>query len=190
VTRNAFVASTLVVVLGTACAHSAPPLTARPTHPPALDAHAVPDATSAATSLNVDRVTTGALEAARLTALLGSAGFVGGTERSFVSDTGPLDRASTRVLQFAHDQGAAEYLRWVEAHPGDLIGDAERSRPLDLEGRPSVYVHTPNGCCPKDAPKSLAVWQRDRYVLEVIASGAYAKDRILMELSSEMDRLL
>jgi hypothetical protein len=34
------------------------------------------------------------------------------------------------------------------------------------------------------------VWQRARYVMEVIASGAYAKDQMLSELASEMDRLV
>jgi hypothetical protein len=140
--------------------------------------------------LDAARVTTGALEAQRLTALLASARYQGGTERTFVSTSSPMDRVSTRVLQFASSGGAGAYARWVGAHPADLIGDAEPSGSLDLEGAPGVYVHTPNGCCAKDVPKSLAVWQRDRYVLEVIASGAYAKRRALSDLSSQMDRLL
>jgi hypothetical protein len=161
-----------------------------PASPPALNAHAVPHASSEFTVLNADRVTSGALEAQRLSALLASAKYVGGTERTFVSSSSPFDRVSTRVLQFASPGGAAAYARWVDAHPGDLIGDAKPSGSLDVEGASSVYVHTPNGCCPKDIPKSLAVWQRNRYVLEVIASGAYAKDEMLTELSTEMDRLV
>ncbi|MFL5766806.1 MAG: hypothetical protein ACJ758_03055 [Actinomycetota bacterium] len=158
--------------------------------PPTLGAGAVPHTASTLTDLNEDRVTTGALEAARLTALLGSAGYLAGTERSFVSNSSPLDRAATRVLAFEHDGGAAEYLRWVQDHPGDLIGDAEPSKRSGQDGGPSVYVHTPNGCCAKDIPKTLAVWQRDRYVLEVIANGSYAKDKMVRELSTEMDRLV
>jgi hypothetical protein len=188
VTRNISALVLSVVVLA-GCSHSTVDHIP-PTRPPTLDAQAVPHATSEFTALNVDRVTTGALEAEKLAALLASANYEDGTERSFVSRTSPLDRASTRVLQFAHDGGAAEYLRWVEAHPGDLIGDAKPSQPLDLDGAPSVYEHTPNGCCAKDVPKSLAVWQRGSYVLEVIASGAYAKDKMLQELSVQMDRLM
>jgi hypothetical protein len=188
VTRNIAVPLVTAVLLS-ACSQSTIDYLPR-ARPPTLKSDAVPHAKSDVTVLNVERVTTGALEAARLTALLGSAGFVGGTERSFVSDASPLDRASTRVLRFAHDQGAAEYLRWVEAHPGDLIGDAKPSDPLEVAGDPNVYVHQPNGCCAKDIPKALAVWQRDRYVMEVIASGAYAKDQMLSELASEMDRLV
>jgi hypothetical protein len=163
---------------------------APPSRPPALNAHAVPHASSDFTRLNADRVTSGALEANRLSALLASAKYVAGTERTFVSTSSPIDRVSTRVLLFASTGGAAAYTGWVGAHPADLIGDAEPSGSLDLEGASSVYVHTPNGCCAKDIPKSLAVWQRDRYVLEVIASGAYAKDKMLTELSTEMDRLV
>ena len=164
-------------------------------HPPpapqaALSAHAVPHASSEVTRLNADQVTSGALEAQRLSALLASAKYESGTERTFVSTSSPFDRVSTRVLQFASTGGAAAYVRWVGAHPADLIGDAQPSGSLDLEGAPSVYVHTPNGCCAKDVPKSLAVWQRSRYVLLVVASGAYAKDKMLAELSAEMDRLL
>lgn len=135
-------------------------------------------------------MTTGALEARRLSALLASAKYVGGSERTFVSTSSAFDRVSARVLQFASAGGASAYARWVGAHPADLIGDAKASQPLDLVGSPSVFVHTPNGCCAKDVPKSLAVWQRDRYVLEVIASGAYAKDKMLTELSAEMDHLV
>jgi hypothetical protein len=163
---------------------------APPARPPALNANAVPHASSDFTRLNADRVTSGALEANRLSALLASAKYVAGTERTFVSTSSPIDRVSTRVLQFASTGGAAAYTRWVGAHPADLIGDAEPSGSLDLEGASSVYVHAPNGCCARDIPKSLAVWQRDRYVLEVIASGAYAKDKMLTELSTEMDRLV
>jgi hypothetical protein len=157
--------------------------------PPSLGTRAVPRTDSQLVVLNASRVTTG-LEAARLSALLASAKYVAGTERTFVSTSSPFDRVSTRVLQFASTSGAAAYTRWVGAHPADLIGDAEPSGSLDLEGAPSVYVHSPNGCCPKDVPKSLAVWQRNRYVLEVIASGAYAKDTMLTELSTQMDRLV
>lgn len=173
----------------TACGHTIVDY-APPARPPALNAHAVPHASSDFTRLNADRVTSGALEANRLSALLASAKYVAGTERTFVSTSSPIDRVSTRVLQFASTGGAAAYTRWVGAHPADLIGDAEPSGSLDLEGASGVYVHTPNGCCAKDIPKSLAVWQRDRYVLEVIASGAYAKDKMLTELSTEMDRLV
>ena len=157
--------------------------------PPSLGAHAVSRTDSQLVVLNASRVTSGALEAQRLSALLASARYVGGTERTFVSTSSPLDRVSTRVLQFASPGGAAAYTRWVGAHPADLIGDAKPSGSLHLDGA-NVYVHTPSGCCPKDIPKSLAVWQRDRYVLEVIASGAYAKDEMLTELSTEMDRLV
>ena len=158
--------------------------------PPSLGAQAVPRTDSQLAVLTVSRVTSGALEAQRLSALLASAKFVGGTERTFVSTSSAFDRVSTRVLQFASTGGAAAYARWVGAHPADLIGDAEPSGSLDLEGAPNVYVHIPNGCCAKDIPKSLAVWQRDRYVLEVIASGAYAKDKMLTELSTQMDHLV
>jgi hypothetical protein len=158
--------------------------------PPSLGAHAVPRSDTQLGALNASRVTSGALEAKRLSALLASAKYVGGTERTFVSTSSAFDRVSTRVLQFASTGGAAAYARWVGAHPADLIGDAKPSGSLDLQSASSVYVHTPNGCCAKDLPKSLAVWQRDRYVLEVIASGAYAKDKMLTELSTEMDRLV
>jgi hypothetical protein len=187
VRRN--IALFVVAAALTACGHTNVDY-APPARPPALNADAVPHASSEFTRLNADRVTSGALEVQRLSALLASARYVGGTERTFVSTSSPFDRVSTRVLQFASTAGAAAYTRWVGAHPADLIGDAEPSGSLDLEGAPSVYVHSPNGCCPKDVPKSLAVWQRNRYVLEIIASGAYAKDEKLTELCTEMDRLV
>ena len=188
--RNIFFLAVAAVFL-TACYRSRtivdyPP----PAPPPALNADAVPHASSNLTRLNASGVTTGALEAQRLSALLASAKYVAGTERTFVSTSSAFDRVSTRVLQFASPGGASAYTRWVGAHPADLIGDAKPSGSLDLEGAPSVYVHSPNGCCAKDLPKSLAVWQRNRYVLEVIASGAYAKNRMLTELSTQMERLV
>jgi hypothetical protein len=140
--------------------------------------------------LDRQSVTSGALDAERLSALLEHAKYLGGTERSFVSRSAPLDRVATRVLEFQGRDGATAYLRWVEAHPGDLIGDAKGAPPLDLPGAPEAFVHTPNGCCPKDVPKSMAVWQRDRYVLEVIANGGLSKQKSLLDLASRLDGIV
>src|SRR3954470_4494771 len=191
VRRNIVIACGLLLLVPlVGCSIRIPPDVVPSTRPPALPASALPHTRAASAVLDVPRVTTGAIEAQRLSALLASANYETGTERTFVSTSSPFDRVSTRVLQFASTGGAAAYVRWVGAHPADLIGDADPSGSLDLEGAPSVYVHTPNGCCAKDLPKSVAVWQRNRYVLLVVASGEYAKDKMLTELSTEMDRLL
>lgn len=173
------------------CSHGEqPPLGPTLKRPPALPASAVPHSKAAFTVLDLQRVTSGALDAERLSALLEHAKYLGGTERSFVSRNAPLDRVATRVLEFQGRDGATAYLRWVEAHPGDLIGDAKGAPPLDLPGAPEAFVHTPNGCCPKDVPKSLAVWQRDRYVLLVVANGGLAKQKSLLDLASRLDGIV
>ncbi len=140
--------------------------------------------------VDAQEIITGAADAASLKSLLERSGYVVGRERTFVSRKSPLDRTDTRVLEFSSPDGAAQYLHWVASHPGDVIGDVKAASPLDLPGAPEVFVHTPNGCCPKDVPKSLAVWQRDRYVLEVIANGGLAKQKSLLDLASRLDRVI
>jgi hypothetical protein len=179
-----------MVLLLAGCSGGSPGDPAALTRPPALSADAVPHSTSEFAVLDLQRVTSGAPDASSLSALLERATFTGGTERTFVSRSTPLDRVSTRVLEFSGRDGATAYLRWVESHPADLIGEAKGGPPLDLRGAPQVYVHTPNGCCPKDVPKSLAVWQRDRYVLVVIANGGLAKQKPLLDLASQLDGII
>jgi hypothetical protein len=179
-----------MVLLLAGCSDESPGDPAPLTRPPALTADAVPHSKSEFAVLDLQRVTSGALDASSLSALLERAKFIGGTERTFVRRSTPLDRAITRVLEFVGKDGATAYLRWVESHPGDLIGDAEGGPPLGLPGAPQVYVHTPSGCCPKDVPKSLAVWQRGRYVLVVIANGGLAKQRILLDVASQLDGII
>jgi hypothetical protein len=179
-----------IVLLLAGCSGGSPGGPAPLRRQPALSADAVPHSKAEFAVLDLQRVTSGALDASSLSALLEGARFIGGTERTFVSRSTPLDRVSTRVLEFLRRDGAAAYLRWVESHPADLIGDATGGPPLDLPGAPQVYVHTPEGCCPKDVPKSLAVWQRGRYVLEVIANGGLAKQKPLLDLATQLDGLI
>jgi hypothetical protein len=190
VRRNGIVLGLLMIgPILSACAHGVVD-PAPNSRPPALSADAVPHSKTDFSVLSLQRVTSGSLEAASLAALLERAKYRGGTERSFVSRSSPLDRTVTRVLEFSRDDGARVYLGWAESHPADLIGDAKGGAPLDLPGSPDVFVHTPNGCCAKDVPKSLAVWQRDRYVLLVIANGGMAKQKTLTDLAAQLDGLV
>jgi hypothetical protein len=191
VRRNVTLAGVLAALLLLAgCAHGSPPLAAPLTRPPVLPANTIRHADTESELLTVARVTSGALDAEGLTALLQRTRYLGGSERTFVSKTQPLDRVDTRVLEFSRADGATTYLRWVCDHPADLIGDVGRSSPLEAPGSVELFVHTPDGCCPKDVPKSLAVWQRDRYVLLVIANGGMAKQNTLTGLASQLDALV
>jgi hypothetical protein len=158
--------------------------------PPALSARAVQHSQITTATLDVQTVTSGALDAASLEQLLSRGHFLNGTRRTFVRTGNPLDRVDTRILAFGLTSGAAIYVRWVASHPADLIGDAKGAAPLDAPGSPQVFVHVPNGCCPKDVAKSLAVWQRHRYVLLVIANGGMTKQKTLTDLAAQLDGLV
>jgi hypothetical protein len=191
VRRNASLSIVLVTmaVLG-GCTQRFPPLSPPRDQPPALSAHAIPHTKTQLTVVHAQEVLTGTADSASLESLLEQSGFILGQERTFVSRTSALDRADTRVLGFRSADGAAQYLGWVSSHPGDVIGDAKPGSALQLPVAPRVFVHTPNGCCAKDVPKSLAVWQRDRYVLLVIANGGMAKQKTLTDLASQLDGLV
>ncbi|MGH2636052.1 MAG: hypothetical protein ACRDHU_07910 [Actinomycetota bacterium] len=164
-----------VAVAFAACAAEAVP----PEPPPA---GAIPGLRpSAATQLDAETIAADAVDEEALTSLLGEAGFESAVERRYTGAGGEIRRAEVRVVRFGSTDGAERYLAWLEDHVEDVIGDATVADPMSGRST-SVYVHVPDGCCPKETVLTLAAWRDGRDVLRVLVAGPGAEGSTGLEL--------
>lgn len=169
--RRAALATSLVAVALAACASA--PLAHVP-GPPALPPEEIAGfASTTTTVLGAADVASEAVDAGVLSDLLDAAGFESGVRHSYVGDTLAIRRLEVRVLIFETSVGAESYLEWLRGHAADVIGDAERSSDLQVRDVP-VFVHVPDGCCPREPVVALAAWRRERDVVRVIVAGPAA----------------
>jgi hypothetical protein len=125
------------------------------------------------TVLGAADVASEAVDADVLSDLLETAGFESGVRRSYIGAGLSIRRLDVRVLRFQSSAGAASYLEWLRGHVADLIGDVDPSEELRVRGVP-VFVHVPDGCCPREPAVALAAWLRARDVVRVIVAGPAA----------------
>lgn len=156
---------------------------------PPVPASVLPDLSSEARVLDTDALAADALRPEALAALLGDAGYIIGSERTFRGGS-DLRYVVARVLRFESRQGAARYVDWVRSHASDLIGPAEPEDPLAIDGSPLLFSFTPGGCCPKEVPTLLAIWQHDAIVFSLIAAGPGATREAITPLAADLDGIV
>ena len=122
------------------------------------------------TELDARDVAAEAIDRAALGDVLDSAGFESAVRRSY-SGPGPgIRRIEVLLLRFDSGTGAARYLEWQQGHVSDIIGEAEPAAERASGGIP-IYVHLPDGCCPKEQVVALAAWRDGAYVARALLAG-------------------
>jgi len=140
-----------------------------------------------AVELALEEVASDAVDVAELRTLLDDAGFQAAVSRSYSRPHGAVRRVDVRVVRFATEDGAERYLTWIESHAEDVIGDASPATGLQIP-RASLYLHLPEGCCPKETPIVLAAWRQGRDVVRVLVAGPGADGRAIAGLVVEVQR--
>ncbi|HET9723907.1 MAG TPA: hypothetical protein VFR44_08720 [Actinomycetota bacterium] len=139
------------------------------------------------TELDAEDVAAEAVDRTGLADVLDAAGFESAIRRSY-SGIGPgIRRVEVLLLRFDSGSGAARYLEWQRSHVSDIIGNASVAPQHELVGIP-VYVHLPDGCCPKEQVVALAAWRDGPYVARALVAGADADGPQTLELLAALRR--
>lgn len=172
--RNRTPGSLIAIVVLTMCGDAA-------SIPPRIPADAVPVATTRAHHIDASRVAGDAVDPERLRDLLEDAGFQGGTERVGSDRPHGLDRVAVRALAFDGADGAERYLGWVRAHVDEILGAAESTELLRVDGVGDVPVfrHIPGDCCPKASVAYLAAWRDGPIVITLEMAGPAVTPTVL-----------
>jgi hypothetical protein len=180
------------VLLGTACSteqpKSGPPATS--TAPVVLEpipATALPGHPADPIDLDAGSVAMDAVDVGGLEALLGEAGFVGGTQRQFSRVRGGRRLILARVLSFESPGGAAAYVAWLRDHADEVIGDSAPNADLDVPRGGIVFVHQPDPCCHNETRYFLAMWNVGSMVVTTQIAGEGARASDVPELLSQLD---
>jgi hypothetical protein len=179
-------------LLGSACSieqptSGPPPTTTPPTVLEPIPATALPGHPADPIDLDAGSVAMDAVDVAGLEALLGEAGFVGGTQRQFSRVRGGRRRILARVLSFETPEGAAAYVAWLRDHADEVIGDAAPNADLDAPGGGIVFVHQPDPCCHNETRYFLAMWNVGSKVMTIEIAGEGARASDVPELLSQLD---
>jgi hypothetical protein len=154
--------------------------------PPAVPPDEIAGFSSTTTTiLGAADVASEAVDPGVLSDLLNAAEFESGVRRSYLGAGLSIRRLEVRVLRFESSAGAASYLEWLQGHVADVIGDVERSEELEVIDV-SVFVHVPDGCCPREPAVALAAWRRERDIVRVIVAGPAADGPKAAELIEEV----
>jgi hypothetical protein len=166
-TRRARLAHGAIALIVTGCAGSS--LT-----PPGAPPSEVGRLTRATTTLvTAEDVAMEAVDAEALSGILDVAGFQGGVRRSYAGNGRAIRRVEVGVLTFESNDGASAYLAWLRANVADLIGEVQ-SADRTLFGDVPLFVHLPDGCCPREPAVALAAWSQGPQVVRVLVAGAAA----------------
>lgn len=166
-----------------ACASASP---APEPDPPAVPPDEIAGFSSTATTvLGAADVASESVDPGVLADLLDAAEFESGVRRSYLGAGLGIRRLEVRVLRFESSAGAASYLEWLQGNVADVIGDVEGSEELEIIDV-SVFVHVPDGCCPREPAVALAAWRRERDIVRVIVAGPAADGPKAAELIEEV----
>lgn len=174
------VAVSVAALLMFACGSSAPA-------PEPVPVDALPGEAGDAVPLDAATVAADAIDFAGLETLLGEAGFVGGSQRTFAQLDGGRRRALARILVFDHAEGARGYLGWLEDHVAEVIGDAQPLETPNLPGAGFSAVSEPNACCPNSTRVFFAAWSDGATVLTLEVGGDGVRPERVGELASMLD---
>lgn len=175
-------------ILAASCGSDSQP---RPPRAPTLEpipAEALPGRAAQPKELDAREVSTDAVDVDELEALLESAGFVAGTERRFSRRVGGRRMTLARILVFETARGAHAYLRWLQDHVHDVIGNARPVDGLSVPDGTIVFVHQPNPCCHGETRLVLAAWNDGDTVKTLELGGQVVKPSVVPELISSLER--
>ncbi len=173
-------ATVLLLLVAAACGSD-------PMPPEPIPAQALPGNTGEAVPLDVQTVATDAIAFDELETLLLDAGFEGGSQRLFSKTAGGRRRMLARVVEFETPQGAQRYLRWLEDHADEVIGDAHPDPELEAPAGGTVFVHEPDPCCHNDTRIFLVIWTAGERVITLEIGGQAARAAAVAELASRLD---
>jgi len=181
-----------IALLGSACSteqptSGPPPATTPPVVLEPIPATALPGHPADPIDLDAGSVAMDAVDVAGLEAMLGKAGFVGGTQRQFSRVRGGRRRIVARVLSFETPGGAAAYVAWLRDHADEVIGDAAPNAGLRAPGHGVVLVHEPNPCCHNETRMFLAMWHRGSTVVTLQIAGEGARESDVPDLLARLD---
>ena len=126
--------------------------------------------TTRTATLDIATIAADAVEEAELTAILEEAGVESAVERWFTA--GPaIRRLQVRIVRFEDAGGAEAYVRWVESHAEDVIGDARPIPDAETTAPTSLFLHEADPCCPKETNVTLAAWRDGAEVVRVLVAG-------------------
>lgn len=150
----------------------------RPTAPPANVLGSVTTTRTAA--LDVAAIAADAAEEAELAAILEGVGVESAVERWFTA--GPaIRRLQVRIVRFDDAQGAETYVRWLESHVEDVIGDADAVSGSETLAATSLFFHEADPCCPKETNVAFAAWRDGTEVVRVLVAGPGADVAVTTE---------
>jgi hypothetical protein len=135
--------------------------------------------------IDADELAAEAIDRQALASILDAAGFASAVERSYTSTRPGNRRIQAVLIRFDSGPGAARYLAWLGDHVSDLIGEARTDDEHRLDGVP-IYIHQPDGCCPKEQVVALAAWRDGPYVARAVVAGSDADGAEVAELISAL----
>lgn len=153
-----------------------------PIEPPSEVGGLTPTTTTVVTA---EDVASEAVDAEALSGILDVAGFQAGVRRAYAGNGRAIRRVEVGVFSFESNDGASTYLAWLRANVADLIGEV-RSPDKTLFGDVPLFVHLPDGCCPREPAVALAAWSRGPQVVRVLVAGAAADGRKAVRLVREV----
>ena len=106
--------------------------------------------------------------------MLDDSGFEGATELVGADRAAGVHRAAVRAVAFTDAEGADRYLRWMQEHAGEVIGDARAVGSVDVASADAVigiFRHEPGDCCPKATVEYLTAWREDDVVVVLQLAG-------------------
>ena len=186
--RRRFAGSALgVVLLAVGCSGSGAVVSPIPrVSLPPIPADALPGAAAAPVGLDAATLAADAADVSGLRTLLEESEFLGGTQRLFSRVQHGRRRLVARELEFGSRSGADDYLGWLRAHVGEVIGDAQLDDDLAIPDG-AVYEHRPSPCCHNDTWIFLAAWERRATVLTLEIGGEGARASDVVELVRQLN---
>ena len=154
---------------------------------PPLDRSALPELTHRDRELPPEELAGDAIDREAFEAVLAGAGYVGGREREFTGHTDTFDHVIARTLEFESAAGAERYLRWLDAHTLDVVGNTDPRKPLNVGASARLLELEPCSTCKKQLPTLLAAWRRDESVGTVLAAGRGLDRAAVTRLVREVD---
>lgn len=146
-------------------------------------------AAATTTPVTAEDISREAVDAEAVSDILVVAGFQAGVRRSYAGNGRAIRRVEVGVLNFESNDGASTYLAWLRANVADVIGEVQGAGKT-IFGHVRLFVHLPDGCCPREPAVALAAWSHGPQVVRVLVAGAAADGlkavRLVREVRTSM----
>ena len=161
--------------------------TSAPEPPPTLAPGSLPELNEQARTLDAALLAADSFEPDALAVLLDEAGYVVGSEREFFGRGTTFDHVVARTLRFEDAEGAAAYVKWVEAHAEDFLGRTNPEPPLGLGEADALFSLQRCDVCKKQQPTFLAAWREGGTVAFLLGAGPGVKRETFEALARKLD---